>query len=468
MLERKSVEDSFAKSVLWGFAVAAESGDRVLVDATDFFLRDVHGAAGGLRPGNYRVDRSRSTFFLPNTKGFPKNTEVDMLLTFVNEAVAQRGGLGPQQGPAAIGATGGGGGGGGFGGNLFSGTVGSVTPTADAVTLREHLSFVELPPAGFVPRIDDPRAGYGGLSFVDYSVPIGEPMVFRYMRRHRLVKKDPAAALSEPVTPIQVLGGLGRARRRQEGADRGRDVVEPGVRGGRLPQRLQGRGAARGCRPDGHPLQHDQLGASLDPRLEQRRQRQRSAHRRDHQGHGDPRVAARPSGLHDLRGPALALRDRPREAVGALRHGDRPHPPAVCARSRAHARPRPQLLRQHQGLDLGDGLPASARGAQGRRHHRPLQGLRSAHRRVGQGGNQLRLPPVRLGRRRGGGAAAHPRRGVGAGPALLHQPGHRHPSAHRAVVQRRQPGRRTRPADEGAAGRPRIGSAPGRSGSARR
>ena len=49
-LERKSVEDSFAKSVLWGFSVAAESGGRVLVDATDFFLRDVHGAAGSLQP----------------------------------------------------------------------------------------------------------------------------------------------------------------------------------------------------------------------------------------------------------------------------------------------------------------------------------------------------------------------------------------------------------------------------------
>jgi hypothetical protein len=203
-LERQAVEDSFAKSVLWGFAVAAESGDRVLVDATDFFLRDVHGAAGGLRPGNYRVDRTRSTFYLPNTKAFPKNTEVDMLLTFVNETVAPRSGAGPAQGPAAIGAApGGGGGGGGFGGNLFSGTVASVAPTADSVTLREHLSFVELPPAGFEPRIDDPRAGYGGLSFVDYSQPIGDPIVFRYMRRHRLVKKDPAAAISEPVTPIQ-------------------------------------------------------------------------------------------------------------------------------------------------------------------------------------------------------------------------------------------------------------------------
>ena len=107
VLERKSVEDSFAKSILWGFAVVAESNGAVLVDATDFFLRDIHGAAGGLRPGNYRVDRNRSAFYLPNTKGFPKNTEVDVTLTFGNDAVAGRGGLGPQQGPAPIGAAGG-------------------------------------------------------------------------------------------------------------------------------------------------------------------------------------------------------------------------------------------------------------------------------------------------------------------------------------------------------------------------
>ncbi|HEY1338829.1 MAG TPA: zinc-dependent metalloprotease, partial [Bryobacteraceae bacterium] len=45
--------------------------------------------------------------------------------------------------------------------------------------------------------------GYGGLSFVDYSVPIGEPMVKRYLRRHRLEKKDPNAAISEAVKPIE-------------------------------------------------------------------------------------------------------------------------------------------------------------------------------------------------------------------------------------------------------------------------
>jgi hypothetical protein len=206
-LELKSVEDSFAKSILWGFAITAESGERLLVDATDFLLRDMTGAANSLRPGNYRVDRTRSAFYLPNTKGFPKNTEIDVTLTFVNDAAGGGrggGGGGPSQGPAGIGQ----GGGeaavsGGRGGGLFSGSVGSVTPTPDAVTLREHASFVELPDANFQTRAEDPRAGYGALQFVDYSAPIGEPMVMRFIRRHRLQKKDPGAAMSEPVTPIQ-------------------------------------------------------------------------------------------------------------------------------------------------------------------------------------------------------------------------------------------------------------------------
>jgi Met-zincin/Domain of unknown function (DUF5117) len=226
--ERKSVEDSFAKSVLWGFAVGAESDGRVLVDATDFLLRDGHGAGaalggalgggagaglGGTAAGGYRVDRTRSAFYLPRTKAFPKNTEIEVTLTFVNEAGGGRGGgvAGPAQGPPPIvvsapvagAAAGGRGGRGGFGGGMFSGTVASVTPTAEAVTLREHYSLVELPDEKYAARYDDPRAGYGGLSFVDYSVPIGEPMVKRYVHRHRLEKKDPNAAVSEALKPIQ-------------------------------------------------------------------------------------------------------------------------------------------------------------------------------------------------------------------------------------------------------------------------
>jgi hypothetical protein len=202
--ERKSVEDSFAKSILWGFTVAAESNGHVLVDATDFFVRDGDGAASALRPGTYRVDRTRSAVYMERTKAFPKNTEIEVTLTFSNEATAggRGGGGGPAGGPPAIGAAGAAGGGGrGFG--LFSGTVASVTPEADAVTLREHYSLVELPDGNYTPREDDPRAGYGGLTYVDYSVPIGEPMTKRFIHRHRIVKKDPNAEMSEPVKPIE-------------------------------------------------------------------------------------------------------------------------------------------------------------------------------------------------------------------------------------------------------------------------
>src|SRR3954451_9141539 len=77
--ERRAVEDSFARSVLWGFKVEAEEGDRALVDATPFFMRDAHGVVDTLRrthQGRYKLDDSRSAPFLEHTKGFPKNTEV--------------------------------------------------------------------------------------------------------------------------------------------------------------------------------------------------------------------------------------------------------------------------------------------------------------------------------------------------------------------------------------------------------
>jgi hypothetical protein len=228
-----------------------------------------------------------------------------MTLTFVNEQTGGGGGGGggPVQGPAPIGAGGGGGGGGGFGGGLFSGSVGSVTPSPDAVTMREHASFVQLPDAStFQPRNDDPRAGYGGLTFVDYSTPIGEPMQFRYIRRHRLEKKDPNAAISEPIKPIQYWVDSGAPEDVKKALVEGRELVEPGVRGRGLPQRVQGRRPPRGCRSDGHPLQHDQLGPPLDARLELGRIGVGSAHRRDHQGDGHAWVAARSPGLHDLRG----------------------------------------------------------------------------------------------------------------------------------------------------------------------
>lgn len=188
--ERKAVEDAFAKSVHWGFQVAAEGGGRVLVDLSDFLMRDTHNVAARLGAG-YRFDRTRSAVHLPDTMAFPKNSEIDLTATYVSDAPGGGGGRGGGAG-AAFGA----------GGPQQGGRVGDVAPDASAVTLRQHHSFIELPDSNYTPRMADPRSGYGGPSYVDYAAPIGTDMRQRFIGRHRLQKKDPNAAISDPVKPI--------------------------------------------------------------------------------------------------------------------------------------------------------------------------------------------------------------------------------------------------------------------------
>src|SRR4051794_5842759 len=171
--ERTAVRDAFAESTLWGFEVAAEEGNRVLVDATKFYLRDVHQVTQTLQRGQqgaYRFDDSRSAFYLPNTKNFPQSTEVETTLTFTGEPAGQY--------------------------------VREVVPVSEAITVRERHSFVQLPSAGFKPRVFDPRAGYSNIDYMDFGTPIEEPITKRFITRHRLQKKDPSARVSEAVKPI--------------------------------------------------------------------------------------------------------------------------------------------------------------------------------------------------------------------------------------------------------------------------
>ncbi|HEX6368318.1 MAG TPA: zinc-dependent metalloprotease [Longimicrobium sp.] len=171
--ERRAVEESFAQSVLWGFEVKAETDGRVLVDATDFVLRDAHGVIPALkraRQGDYRLDASRSALYLQNTKAFPRNTEIEATLTFT--------------------------------GDNPGGWVRDVTPTPEAISVRQRHSFVALPPPGYEPRRSDPRAGFFGISYYDFSSPVGEEITQRFIARHRLEKRDPGAAVSEAVEPI--------------------------------------------------------------------------------------------------------------------------------------------------------------------------------------------------------------------------------------------------------------------------
>src|SRR5947207_12225073 len=86
--ERRAARDSFAESALWGFKMEAEEGDRTLVDATDFFLRDVRAIPQTLKrtkQGAYKLEGWRCAIYLPQTKNFPLNTEVEATLTFTGE-----------------------------------------------------------------------------------------------------------------------------------------------------------------------------------------------------------------------------------------------------------------------------------------------------------------------------------------------------------------------------------------------
>jgi Met-zincin/Domain of unknown function (DUF5117) len=184
--EQLAVQQSFPESILAGFKVEAEdpaaggsegTEGAVLIDATEFFLRDVHNVTEILartQQGAYKVDPARSTIALDRTRAFPQNTEVEAILTFATDATR------PGE------------------------WVRNVTPEPHSLTLREHQSFIELPGPGFTPRRFDPRAGYFPTTYRDYSAPLGASLDQQFIIRHRLIKKDPTCETScEAVQPIQ-------------------------------------------------------------------------------------------------------------------------------------------------------------------------------------------------------------------------------------------------------------------------
>ncbi|HVW97679.1 MAG TPA: zinc-dependent metalloprotease [Mucilaginibacter sp.] len=171
--EKKSVEEAFAQSVLWGFKVEAEDGNKFLIDFTPFLLRDSHEIGDKLedaRQGSYHLDESRSAIYLPNTRDFPDNSEFEAIITLTGKAKGSE--------------------------------ISSVTPDPDAVTVRMHHSFIKLPDDGYKIRKFDPRSGFYDQDYLDYATPVDQPIVKRMLTRHRLQKKDPSAPMSEAVKPI--------------------------------------------------------------------------------------------------------------------------------------------------------------------------------------------------------------------------------------------------------------------------
>ena len=178
---QKGLDASFPESIIASLPIIKSEGGKLTVDATPLVVRDAAGFAappgegrgGGGPQVNERVggtawkfDPTRSAIYMPNTKGFPKNSEVEVTVTYEATSGGAR-----------------------------------TAPEARVLTGRLHYSFVE-PPTGYTPREADPRIGVQGIRFTDYSLPPSSTNIVQWVRRHRLEKKDPNAAMSEPVKPI--------------------------------------------------------------------------------------------------------------------------------------------------------------------------------------------------------------------------------------------------------------------------
>ena len=172
-LERKSIEQAFAKSVLYGFKIITSKDDYHIIDMTPFLMEDAHGVANRLKrgkEGTYKVDASKSALALERTKAFPENVEFEALLTFKGQPTGRN--------------------------------LGSVTPTSSLVSVIQHHSFIKLPDVNYKPRVFDVRSGAISMSYLDYATPIQEQIRKRFIIRHRLEKKNPNAAVSEAKEPI--------------------------------------------------------------------------------------------------------------------------------------------------------------------------------------------------------------------------------------------------------------------------
>lgn len=179
-----SVEYSFPTSVLASLPVEGERDGTVLVDADSLLVRDAFDllsqlrrpsrAVGGVvirelssKAVDWRLDKDRSVIDLEHTGSFPLNTEVEALLTFATESESDLN-----------------------------------QPDPHSLSIREHHSFVAMPAAGYEVLDQDPRVGFSTVSFQDFSQPYDRPLTRYLVNRWRLQKKDPNAAMSEPVKPI--------------------------------------------------------------------------------------------------------------------------------------------------------------------------------------------------------------------------------------------------------------------------
>jgi hypothetical protein len=179
---RLAVELSNFQPIIRAFNVEAEGKGTVVVEVTPMFSADIPefsavSLLASLRlPTAPAADPARS--FVEEIKAFPENIEVRSTLTW-NFGPPPLPPTSPNAPPPAR-----------IPGNLRS------------LSVMVHYSMVLLPEKPMMGRFFDPRVGYFIQPFEEYANEENRVETKGFITRYRLEKKDPSAALSEPVKPI--------------------------------------------------------------------------------------------------------------------------------------------------------------------------------------------------------------------------------------------------------------------------
>jgi len=178
----RAVRDANYDPIVMSFNIEAlGKDDAPVIEVTRLFTSDVPEFSGRSRVRARTFDQSRS--FVDRTATFPQNIEVEAIQTY-NNPPDEGGGRGGAPTPAPGGGRG----------------AAPVRPGTASVVM--HYSMVLLPDKPMQPRLFDERVGYFSTATMDYSQDEHKAPERRFITRYRLEKKDPNAALSEPVKPI--------------------------------------------------------------------------------------------------------------------------------------------------------------------------------------------------------------------------------------------------------------------------
>jgi Met-zincin/Domain of unknown function (DUF5117)/Domain of unknown function (DUF5118) len=170
-------------TILMAFPVAAfaRNGSPV-IEVTRLFTTDVPEFAVRQRLGATSMDATRS--YIERLSPYAENIEAVATLTYTRTQMpAGAGGATPAPTPATL--------------------AGSQMRPGSATVVVHH-SMVKLPEKPMMPRLFDERVGYFNTTAMDYSKDEQRAPRVRFIARWRLEKKDPAAAVSEPVKPIVI------------------------------------------------------------------------------------------------------------------------------------------------------------------------------------------------------------------------------------------------------------------------